>query len=138
MMASPLAPEMSAKTAKANTAETTWRRILPPLMPKAATPASHVADLCTGDQEGGLRSRHLRLLRNIACFPAGIKRIDLPFLKIAEQGEDIAPPHSMTSSASASTAGGTSRPNSFATLRLMTKSTLVGACAGSSAGLAPF
>src|SRR5215831_6975076 len=39
--------------------------------------------------------------------------------------------YSITSSARASRVGGTSRPNAFAVLRLMTNSYLVGACTGS-------
>ena len=46
--------------------------------------------------------------------------------------------HSITSSARASSEGGTSRPMAFAVLRLMTSSYLVGACTGRSAGLSPF
>ena len=39
--------------------------------------------------------------------------------------------------ARASSVGGTSRPSSFAVLRLMTSSYLVGACTGRSAGFSP-
>ena len=46
-------------------------------------------------------------------------------------------PHSITSSASASTLGGISRPSALAVLRLITSSNLVGYSTGSSAGLAP-
>ena len=46
-------------------------------------------------------------------------------------------PHSITSSAVPSSAGGISRPNVLAVLRLMTNSYLVGACTGSSRGFAP-
>src|SRR5215475_10448601 len=45
--------------------------------------------------------------------------------------------HSITSSATASSDGGTSRPSAFAVLRLMTSSYLVGACTGRSAGFSP-
>src|SRR5499427_4889647 len=48
------------------------------------------------------------------------------------------PNYSITSSASAITVGGTVRPSVVAVLRLMANSNLAGACAGSSAGLAPF
>src|SRR5262245_5678306 len=47
-------------------------------------------------------------------------------------------PHSITSSARASTVGGISRPSAFAVLRLMISSNLVGCSIGRSAGLAPF
>src|SRR5437868_3139094 len=46
--------------------------------------------------------------------------------------------YSITSSASAITVGGTVSPSVVAVLRLMANSNLIGACAGSSAGLAPF
>src|SRR5262245_26034848 len=45
--------------------------------------------------------------------------------------------HSITSSARASSAGGTVRPSAFAVLRLMLSSYLVGACTGRSAGFSP-
>jgi hypothetical protein len=45
--------------------------------------------------------------------------------------------HSITSSARASRAGGTSRPSAFAVVKLMTSSNLVGCTTGNSAGLAP-
>src|SRR5262245_18772874 len=46
--------------------------------------------------------------------------------------------HSITSSARASSVGGTSRPSALAVLRLITNSYLVGCCTGRSAGLALF
>ena len=45
--------------------------------------------------------------------------------------------HSITSSARASSVGGTSRPSALAVLRLITSSYLVGACTGRSAGFSP-
>src|SRR6266516_2650328 len=45
--------------------------------------------------------------------------------------------HSITSSARASSIGGTSRPSALAVLRLITNSNLVGCSTGRSAGLAP-
>jgi len=45
--------------------------------------------------------------------------------------------HSITSSARASSAGGTVRPSALAVLRLITSSYLVGACTGRSAGFSP-
>jgi hypothetical protein len=49
-----------------------------------------------------------------------------------------APSHSITSSARASSDGGTSRPRTLAVLRLMTNSNVVGNWTGRSAGFAPF
>src|SRR5215475_2843126 len=45
--------------------------------------------------------------------------------------------YSITSSARASSIGGTSRPSALAVLRLITSSYLVGACTGKSAGFSP-
>ena len=55
----------------------------------------------------------------------------------AEQRDEVAPPHSITSSARASSVGGTSRPSAVAVLRLSTSSYLVGPWTGSSAGFSP-
>src|SRR5262249_39798638 len=52
----------------------------------------------------------------------------------AEKRDEVAPSHSITSSARASTVGGISRPSAFAVLRLTTSSYLVGACTGKSDG----
>ncbi len=54
----------------------------------------------------------------------------------AEQSDELAAFHSITSSTSA-IVGGTSRPRALAVLRLRTNSYLVGACTGRSAGAAP-
>ena len=50
---------------------------------------------------------------------------------------DIAPLHSITSSAIASTPGGIVRPSALAVLRLMTNSNLVALVTGRSAGFSP-
>src|SRR5262245_4886452 len=55
----------------------------------------------------------------------------------AQQRDEIAPPHSITSSASCCSWTGTSRPSALAVLRLMTNSYFVGNWIGSSAGVAP-
>ena len=47
-------------------------------------------------------------------------------------------PHSTTSSALASRAGGIARPSAFAVLRLIASSYLVGSCTGRSGGFSPF
>src|SRR5262249_8332876 len=56
----------------------------------------------------------------------------------AEQRDDLAPLHSITSSARARSVDGISSPSALAVLRLMTSSNFVGACTGRSAGLPPF
>src|SRR5215469_10493717 len=88
------------------------------------------------DIGNAFRNRHqhadttnsLRLLR--ACR-------ERPRRRAAEQRDEGAPFHSITSSARASSAGGISRPSAFAVLRLMTSSYLVGACTGRSVGFSP-
>ena len=57
--------------------------------------------------------------------------------RATEQRDELAPLHSITSSARASRFGGTSSPSVLAVLRLMTNSNLVGCWTGRSAGLAP-
>src|SRR5262245_12495557 len=57
--------------------------------------------------------------------------------RAAEQRDERAPPHSITSSARASMLGGTSRPSALAVLRLITSSNLTGAWTGSSLGFPP-
>src|SRR5262249_37767240 len=58
--------------------------------------------------------------------------------RAAKQRDELAPPHSITSSARASTDAGISRPSVLAVLRLIIRSYFVGACTGRSAGLSPF
>src|SRR5262245_2526778 len=71
---------------------------------------------------------HRRLLR---------ARRERPRRRAAEQRDECAPSHSITSSARASTLAGRSRPSALAALRLITSSYLVGACTGRSAGFSP-
>src|SRR5262249_27796453 len=61
--------------------------------------------------------RHRRLLRT---------RRERPRRRAAEGRDEVAPPHSITSSARASSVGGTSKRSAFAVLRLITSSNLVG------------
>src|SRR5262249_34733059 len=55
----------------------------------------------------------------------------------AEQRDELAPLHSITSSAMASSLSGIWRPSALAVLRLITSSNLVGCSTGNSAGFAP-
>src|SRR5207244_7712290 len=71
-----------------------------------------------------------RLLRTPRERPRGRRAADEP-------NELASPNHSITSSARASSVGGTSRPSAFAVLRLITSSYLVGACTGRSLGFSP-
>src|SRR5262249_43356440 len=57
--------------------------------------------------------------------------------RATEKRDELAPPHSITSSARASSVGGISRPSALAVLRLITSWYVVGAWTGRSAGWAP-
>src|SRR4029077_19607583 len=57
--------------------------------------------------------------------------------RAAEPRDELAPPHSITSSARASNAGGTLSPSARAVGKLMTSSNLVDRTTGKSAGLVP-
>src|SRR5262249_35025966 len=70
----------------------------------------------------------LRLLRPRREWPSGCA---------AEQRDELAALHSITSSARASNVGGISSPSALAVPRLMTSSNLVARSIGVSAGLAP-
>jgi hypothetical protein len=72
--------------------------------------------------------RHRRLLR---------AHRERPDSRAAEKGDELAPPHSMTSSASASSVGATAMPSSLAVCRLITNSKVVGCVTGRSAGFSP-
>src|SRR6516162_9872574 len=64
-------------------------------------------------------------------------RRERPRSRAAEKRDELAPLHSITSSARASSVGGTSRPSAWAVVRLRTRSNLVGCSTGMSAGFAP-
>src|SRR5262245_53810456 len=65
-------------------------------------------------------------------------RSDRPCRQAAEQRDELAPNHhSITSSARASSVGGTSRPSALAVLRLMISSTLVTCWTGKSTDFSP-
>jgi len=74
----------------------------------------------------------------------GARWIDLrarrkrPRSRATEKRDELAPDHSITSSARASKLSGTVRPSALVVLRLITSSYLVGACTGRSAGFSPF
>src|SRR5262249_50446671 len=67
------------------------------------------------------------------CAP----RRERPRYRPAQPYDERAPPHSITSSARASSEGGTARPIVLAVLRLITSSNLVACTTGRSAGLTP-
>src|ERR1035437_8708698 len=71
---------------------------------------------------------HCRLLR---------PRRQRPRHRTADKCDELAPLHSITSSARVSSVAGTVRPSALAVLRLMISSNFVGSCTGRSAGFAP-
>src|SRR6516165_5818546 len=64
-------------------------------------------------------------------------RRERPRGRAADERDELAPRHSITSSARAMSDGGTTKPSPLAVWRLMTRSYLVGACTGKSAGFSP-
>src|SRR5262249_1186671 len=65
-------------------------------------------------------------------------RRERPRRRAAEQRDELAPLHSITSSALACNVSGTVRPSAFAVLRFMANKNFVGCRTGSSPGLAPW
>src|SRR6516162_10798229 len=57
--------------------------------------------------------------------------------RAAKNRNELAPSHSITSSARSRMDEGTSSPSAFAVFRLITRSKLIGVCTGSSLGFAP-
>src|SRR5207253_5816411 len=64
-------------------------------------------------------------------------RRERPRHRATDKSDELASLHSITSSARASSVGGTSMPSAFAVLRLIASSNLVGCWTGSSAGFSP-
>src|SRR5262245_65180631 len=64
-------------------------------------------------------------------------RRERPRRRAAKERDDLAPSHSITSSAIASRPGGIATPSAFAVLRLITSSNLVGCNTGKSPGFSP-
>src|SRR5262249_49516929 len=70
----------------------------------------------------GMRHQHADLPHPFALLRA---RRERPCHRAAEKRDELAPPHSITSSARADSVGGTSIPSALAALRLITNSNLV-------------
>src|SRR6516162_6360318 len=103
-------------------------------------PALDIAEIIHASAEGlemlrqpGIKNSNLRkrgpLLRARRERPRG---------RSAEQSDEGAPPHSITSLARVTSDGGRSRPSALAVLRLIVNSILVGNSIGRSPGSAPF
>ena len=86
-------------------------------------------ELHVAAEPGAVPPELLALLRAHRKRPSG--------RRAAEQSDEGAALHSITSSTLASSCGGTSRPRVLAVLMLMTNSNLVGCWTGKSSGLAP-
>src|SRR5262249_9097741 len=82
----------------------------------------------------GIAHQHTDAPHPLALLRA---RRERPRSRATEQCDEFAACHSITSSARASSDGGTSRPSDLAVFWLITSSYLVGACTGRSAGFAP-
>src|SRR5262249_46785091 len=96
---------------------------------QAAAEASHQMRERTGRRcAEKSHYRHRRLLRS---------RRERPPRRATEQRDELAPVHSITSSTSASSLGGTVRASALAVWRLIINSNLVACSTGRSAGLAP-
>src|SRR5262249_52275789 len=96
------------------------------------TPAERIQEMPTRSElQGAEKSdhRHRRLLRTRRERPTG--------RRAAEQRDELAAPHSITSSVRASTGIGISRPSALAVLRLMTSSNLVANWISRSPGFSP-
>src|SRR5262249_35783863 len=65
-------------------------------------------------------------------------RRERPRCRVADEGDELAAPHSITSLARASNVVGTVRPSALAVLILIASSYWAGACRGRAAGLSPF
>src|SRR6185295_18753466 len=88
--------------------------------------SGHVAGVCPAIDYPDQRHRLLRARSERQCRCASNRR------------DEIAPPHSITSSAVASNCGWNSKPRVFAVLRLMTNSNLADCITGILAGFSPF
>src|SRR5262249_24948423 len=66
----------------------------------------------------------------------GVRR-ERPHGRTANERDEVAPLHSITSSARASSVGGISSPSAFAVLRFITNSNFVGSWIGRSPGFSP-
>jgi anti-sigma-K factor RskA len=106
--------------------------------------AERVAQALAGDHE--LAQRYELVRRELAEATRLNETLGAPSARAmeklfaainAEQRDELAPLHSITSSARVSMVGEISRPMAFAVLRLITISNLVGCSTGRSPGFAP-
>src|SRR6516162_1790854 len=102
-------------------------------------PAEFAQPLHKSSGQLALRGRRSRAQESDGRQPRSLLRTrrQRPRRRAAHEGDELAAPHSITSSAEACRVRGTVRPSVFAVLRLMTSLNLVGCWTGRSAGFAP-
>jgi len=83
---------------------------------------------------GGRIHEHRDAAHPLTLLRMGHQR---PRCRSSEQADEPAPSHSITSSARASSVGGTIIPSAFAVFKLITSSNLISCSTGRSAGFAP-
>ena len=93
----------------------------------------HSAQNCSVTRNGEDHRLRPGLPRWYAKSPYAVPLRQLP----TDHRNEVPPPQSITSSALASSDGGTERSGAFAVFLLMISSYLVGACTGRSAGFSP-
>src|SRR3974390_3078599 len=86
---------------------------------------------CAGIGDPAIDERHHRYRRLLRLHR------ERPRRHSAKQRDELTAPHSMTSSARASSIGGTSRPSAFAVFKLIASSNMTGCKTGSFAGFSP-
>src|SRR5262249_49356071 len=101
---------------------------------KVAQPVSERIDLSC-DRGVGLACQHTDPTRPTSLLSAYRERPRSR--RAAEKRDELAPPHSITSSARASRRSGTVSPSALAVLRLIANSNFVGCITGRSAGFSP-
>ena len=86
---------------------------------------------------GGESAALLVMLSRRLQPPKGLREGKPECLNGLKIDDEVASPHSITSSAVASSKGGTVTPSAAAVFRLITRSNFSGRCIGKSVGLAP-
>ena len=125
LAASPAAQRMSIRTLR------------PSVQPNCCSPCRNTALLAcaSGSSAADVMSTPMRRMRSGCCARAASGHAAAAPPSSAMK---FPPPHSITSSARASSIGGMARPSFLAVLRLIASSNLVGCNTGRSAGLSPF
>ena len=110
------------------------RTLLPSTQPNCCKPRRNAVMRACPSASSPVISTTIRRTRSPCCARAASGH---PAAAPPSNVKEFAAPHSITSSARASSDGGTERPSALAVLRLITSSYLVGACTGRSPGFSP-